>query len=454
MAPFIFDDDRRSIGQSSNAADDSPTIPSNLGDTGPLSPPTNLTSEPLQPAPAHPSPDTTRDHVEDISVALEWKLLFPLLSRGSTDPQPSDPRPIITACTDDAGSPGDQARLEQVHELVAQTIREAGERAVTAHALRQDGAEEKDVWATAWVVKKANSAEPLTEEAQLASRGYVWVPVEICSPRMRFCEARTRARMCAVLEALRASHRLAANASCEVHVHLGRMDGRAWTLSTLQRLGSMLWLAEPALRSIRDPNSPNFANVYTWGFAMREQSRLALLVAKDVSMAAATHLIPDQQISEAVRAHPTAASKDVAALVAIWRKTSHLDLGRLLSGPERKYRRLGFNFSAFGEEDERAMRNPRTMEFRMMDGSVDTELIAGWLTICGTIVATAVADGDPRYGTAFSLLLSRTAPQRTQAGLQETEGNRLAREFGELMQALGIDGQHYRGFQEKIRREH
>jgi len=42
------------------------------------------------------------------------------------------------------------------------------------------------------------------------------------------------------------------------------------------------------------------------------------------------------------------------AVLTIWRAASPLELGRLLSGPQRQLRRLGLNFSAFGEEDKRA----------------------------------------------------------------------------------------------------
>ncbi|KAL1835904.1 hypothetical protein VTJ49DRAFT_5904 [Mycothermus thermophilus] len=500
MAPFIFDDDRQSMRLNSADAPDSPES-APAGDAPQQETPASATalpsSQPQPPAAQPPSlaAETARDRAEDISIALEWKLLYPLLLRGHPDPRPEDPRPIafepcITSSSSEststaspsASSPTissssapdeasinhdhdhdqdshERARLEQVHTHVASTILSIpDEHAVTLHALRREGGEEKDVWATSWVVKRANSAEPLEQEGKVP--GYVWVPVEVCSPRMRFGEARTRARMRDVLGALQAGHRLVANASCEVHVHLGRMDGRAWGLGTLKRLASVLWLAEPTLRRIRDPRSPNFGNVYTWGFAMREQSRLAMLVGKDAAAMCATleeasMAITDDQIAEAVRAQPAAAPKEVAALAAIWRTTSHLELGRLLSGPEKKYRRLGFNFSAFGEEDERARRNPRTMEFRIMDGSVDTELIVSWLAICGTIVETAVAEGDPRFGAALSLLLGRTA-ERTPPGDTEAEtvGVRLGREFAELMQALEIGEEHYRGFQDKIRREH
>ncbi|KAL2198331.1 hypothetical protein P885DRAFT_33395 [Corynascus similis CBS 632.67] len=445
MAPFVLDDDRQSSSETSSSSSTDASASNGRTDVKTTSPaPTRAGL--LQAAEA--------DSAEDISVALEWKLLFPLLAPGAQDPQPGDRRRIVEArCAED-----ERGCLEQAHDCVAQTIRDVGEEAVTMHSLRKQGVEEKEFWSSGWVVKKANSVVPLDDEKAL--RGYVWVPVEICSPKMRFGDARTRGRMRRVLGALNSSHRLAANCSCEVHIHLGRMDGRPWSLPTLQRLGSFLWAAEPTLRSIRDPNSPNFDNTYTWGFAMRQQSRLAQQLGDGVPPAVGElEAIVDEQILDVIQGNPAVPAREVAAFGEIWKAASHLQLGQLLSGPEKMYRRLGFNFSAFGEEDERARRNPRTMEFRMMDGSVDTDLILGWLVICGTIAETAVTRSDRRFAAALSVSLTqRLDISESRATKEEpgtgTLGDVRARDFRDVMQVLGVQEQHWRGLENKIRREH
>ncbi|KAK3899193.1 hypothetical protein C8A05DRAFT_46669 [Staphylotrichum tortipilum] len=429
MAPFILDDERQSP--------DTASMDSNHAAGDP-------TTSPLDDA----SQTAEADRPEDISIALEWKLLLPLLAPGHEDPRPKDVRPLA-----EARRPHDQqACLEQGNECVARTIKQAGEQAVTMHGLLKAGVEERDFWSSSWVVKKANSAKPLDEEK--AHKGYIWVPVEICSPKMRFQDPKTQVRMQRVLDALNTSHRIAANCTCEVHIHLGRMDGQPWSLSTLQRLGALLWAGEPTLRSIRDPHSPNADNLYTWGFAMHQRSRLATLLETPSACPRGVAAISDSQTMEAVQGYSTAAGPAtlIDGIVRICGTTSHLELGQLLSGPEKMYRRLGFNFSAFGEEDERARRNPRTMEFRMMDGSVDTHLIMGWLAICGTIAETAVARSDSRYAAALEVLLQR--PDGGRRRRRETLGGQRGREFRELMQALGISTQHYREFESKIRREH
>lgn len=407
-------------------------------------------------------PETAVDRGKDISVALEWKLLVPLLARGADDPQPEEERPVAEALYHDDA----EACLAQAHDGVAETIREAGERAVTLRAIVKDGLQERNFWESSWIVKKANSAETLSEEKLL--KGYIWVPVEICSPKMRLSDAQTQDRLHKVLNALSSRHRLTANCSCEVHVHLGQMDGQPWSLATLKRLGTLLWAAEPVLRAIRDPNSPNFNHVYTWGFEMRKHSRLAKHVEEWITQFPSPSPLPtpnkasrifDSQVAAILWDPAAVGARDVEAIVNIWKTTTHLELGRLLSGSEKKYRRLGFNFSAFGEEDERARRNPRTFEFRIMEGSVCIDLVLSWLAICGTIAEVAAATDDPRFSAALRLLLPPQAdgarhnkPSRDTGDTRP--GARRALEFRELMQALGISSAVYRGFEDKIMREY
>ncbi|KAK3311078.1 uncharacterized protein B0T15DRAFT_520319 [Chaetomium strumarium] len=443
MAPFLHDDDRRYNGRTQSLRQIS--IKPGRGaaashiDPGLLLKPHSATAE--------------TDCAENISVALEWKLLLPLLAPRQKDPRPDDGRPIVELRDDDGDARG---YLEQASESIAQTVRRAGERAVTMHSLVNDGLAEKDFWDSSWVVKKANSVEPLDEEK--AFREYIWVGVEICSPKMRFKDPDTQARILKVLAALNSGHRLAANCTCEVHVHLGRMDGRPWSLSTLKRLAALLWVAEPTLRSIRNPQSPNYHNIYTWGFPMRQQSRLAGRVGSRATTATQLASISDLQAIDAVQRQTTVPAQELNALVEIWKTSSHLELGQLLSGPEKMYRRLGFNFSAFGEEDERARRNPRTMEFRIMEGSISADLVAGWLSICGSIAETAVTVSDDRFTSALAVSLRHSDKRRradeASDSEKETPSSRRGRDFRELMQALGVTEQHYRHFEEKIKREH
>ncbi|KAK0664483.1 hypothetical protein QBC41DRAFT_20553 [Cercophora samala] len=398
--------------------------------------------------------DEFEDKPEDVTLAVELKYLYPLLMPGFSDPEPNDPRPVQSALY-----PNDKpASQQQVLALLAQTIKETGENAITKAEIEEGGQKESEFWASTWIVKKAGSPEPLDRERLL--KGYAWASAEICSPKMLANDRQTRRRVQKVLRALMTKHRLVINGSCDTHCHLGRIDDRPYSLSTLKRLATILWVSEPTLRSTRDPKSPNYENVYSWGFELVKHSRLAksleglegLLTRQAV--ARQVHDIPDRQIVRAICGQKTVSAKDLAAFREMWSKTSHEELGKLLSGDTRMHRRLGFNFSAFGLEDERARTNPRTIEFRFMEGSTDIDMVLGWLTIGATIVEVAASRSDSRFEVALSRMLqkSREGERETMVG-QETRGERLGRDFAQLMEDLGVSHNISRGFVEKITRE-
>ncbi|KAK3363216.1 hypothetical protein B0T25DRAFT_444196 [Lasiosphaeria hispida] len=424
-----------------------------------------------------PSPDEI-DRPDDLAVAIEMKFLLPLLRPASADPDPNHKAPIQSADTS-------RPYQAQAYELIAETIRTTGQNAITINAISDRNLAERDFWLTHWIVKRANSAEPgPAEEAGGRQLAYVWVPVEISSPKRRAPrissssslsglggdKTKTQQQVNEVLAALCERHRLAANYTCEVHIHVGRMDGRRLALSTLKNLAMLLWLAEPRLRSIRDPKSPNIDNKYTWGSEMRKYSRLAQLVE---TMEKADSFTKDPNpLGEDLLSNPSPASvfrqkmsiRDHLALGEIWAAESHLGLGQLLSGEGKQFRRLGFNFSAFGEEDERARRSPPTVEFRMMEGTVESHLIISWLLICGNIIQVAMlGPSDPRFTKAMSRLLGPGVRCGFTLGYGahygsgsegETLGVRRGREFRELMQDLGVPKSVYVGFEEKVTRDH
>jgi hypothetical protein len=331
------------------------------------------------------------DTPDMLSAAIEVKFLLPL-HRHSTE---EDHDHGESKCSQDSDFLNWQA-----HESVASTIAAVGQRSVALHNILATGHQERDVWDTHWIVKTANSAQPTpAEEAQ--GKSYHWVPVEVCSPKQRLDKLDSEISLrtiSAVLRALRARHRVVINYTCDVHVHVGRIDGRALSLTTLKRLATMLWLSEDMLRSVRDPSSPNFRNVFTWGAEMRHYSRLAMMTRHGIDGWDASMPGSLRHIMRNMRSHSTESRQCTSAVTAIWQATSHVELGRLLSGPTRQYRRLGFNFSSLGEEDDRARTGPKTVEFRVLDGTLDEDVICAWVMICWKLVAVA---GDVRDGGSF-----------------------------------------------------
>ncbi|KAM7219360.1 hypothetical protein V8F06_005259 [Rhypophila decipiens] len=402
-----------------------------------------------------PFPVSKRD---SIAFGLELKCLIPLLAPGAPDPQPK-----YTVKRSKDGEP----RI-RTHWKVAEVIsRVAGCAAISTHEIAQINQKESNYWETHWIVKKANSAEPTAQQGAL--KGYTWVPVEISSPKLSSDDPHIHGSVVAVMNALKENFRVVANYTCDIHVHVGRMNGEEFPLPALQRLGALLWMAEPILRRIRDPHSPNYHNKYTWGSELRARSRLAKEAAYGGSTRSATSSSSaaakqdDAMLRRLLRLDPTNPHKtkaynpiDLAALSLIARTDNHMSLGQLLSGEEPQYRRLGFNFSAFGKEDKRAKTNPRTVEFRIMEGTMDVACVISWLRICKAVTAVAVDDSLAPY---YRELIKHLLKEGHHYGLRDhdgklhgysCEGERAGQQFATLMGELGLSSQDFEVLWKKV----
>lgn len=324
--------------------------------TGPKGPPVAASPTPI--------PAASPDRPAILALGLELKFLVPFLRAGQADPTPSDARPAPE--TPHAEDP--PLLLEQATDLICEALTAAGQRAIAAADITARGRQESDFWVEHWVVKRSNSAEPGPD----APAAYVYAPLEISSPRMPAWEERTREVIADVVRALEGCCRLTVNYTCEMHVHVGRADGVAPSLTSLQNLAALSWLCEPTLRLLKDPASPNFEHVYTWSSPLREHSRLAAVADSYGTLDPAT--------------------KNSFALQAVFASRTTLELGKLMSGDEKKYRRLGFNFSSFGLEDERAGRSPRSVEVRFFEDYRGVEEILGWVEVCLAVGKLAVEE--------------------------------------------------------------
>ncbi|OAA57435.1 hypothetical protein SPI_07094 [Niveomyces insectorum RCEF 264] len=390
-------------------------------------------------------------------------------------------------------------------------------RAISRHDVARGGRSERDYWATHWIVKKANSVEHTATDPRPDARRTLGpaVPVELSSPKLAWwmdpCAPYSVREVVSRIK----TFPVITNHTCDVHVHIGRYDGASFTLPTLKKLATVFWLAEPILRSVRDPHSPNFSNAYTWGSEQRRWSRLALALERHRRLAAvaasaagiqdhADEELPvdDVNIAEEVLLRLRQGNSGLRdkgeedwyqymgstgrsafrneALRAIWRTESTVELGLLLSGVRREHRRLGFNFSAFGGEDERARTNPRTIEFRILDGTLQEELVLGWLQICGQLTALGMKGHQAQFRDVVRYLLAQQPAyeelQRSAGdlalGSRESHGServerpgwpgrsdRAARPsrhvlFGDFMDRIGVDAIAYEPFQAKILQEY
>lgn len=358
---------------------------------------TSSTAEPPQ---DHRSPSAAKaiqaegqfDRPEDLSVAVEFKFLVPYRPHGAaaTDDCHRHP-PVATAdmIVGHAATATDADRQylnDHAFRAIAATIRACeGQNAISAPEMQQRPQPRQPLplsayWATHWLVKRSNSAEPSAAHPRYAD--WLWVPVEINSPKLPWADqARTAATVRAVLSALHARHRIETNYSCEVHVHVGRRDGRRLSLPSLQRLAVLCWLAEPVLRGVKDPRSPNFAHKYTWSSPLRERSRLAADLRKQQQQQRLNISGQQKQTSE------------MRAIRHILASRSHVELGKLMTGEGRPYRRLGFNFYSLVKETlaEADRTELETVECRFLEGTMAEDAILGWLQIYGCLVESALA---------------------------------------------------------------
>ena len=433
---------------------------------------------------------TGPDTVGDLCLGTEFKFLLLGLPRSEIDTASPDALP--GGC-----QVGSDDHRRMAHSALARAINMRTEKdrrltavegaklvqplAVSKPDIVECGLNEKDFWPTHWIVKKANSVEHRPEDPRPDTRrtNGVVVSVELNSPKLAWKDPNVPLLVSKVLSRVRRfpTH---VNYTCDLHVHIGRCDGTAFTLLTLKKLATVFWLAEPIIRSVRDPHSPNFTNEYTWGFEQRQYSRLALAIR-------GSHPVSDpvkiaQDMLSRVRSGP-GDPEDVAewyqymdgvgsaetqseALRAIWRCATSQELGLLLSGSQREHRRLGFNFSAFGGEDERSRTNPRTIEYRILEGTLQDDLVQGWLQICGKLVELGMKGRQTEFHDIVQYLLSQQSTYedfRLNRDLSPswTFGpcGRKARPsrdvlFAEFMGHIGVSQAAYGPFQDKIQKEY
>lgn len=431
-----------------------------------------------------------QDKLEDISFAVELKFL----ARHSRD-DVSDPaiRPFVPHLPAEIRNSMTQSevRLSQNRwEAIAQALDTLPSvDAFAGHQIQKEFGY-TNYWNTHWIVYKSNSAVPpyvkyqdndpglpLLDATYPGYEKYIWIPVEVCSPVLRWSlcgrnQATGLGSLYLLRNVLEKINRgecgtVSVNHSTETHVHVGRMDGRFLSLATFKRLATLAWLSEPILRGVKNPKSLNFDHVYTWSSPLKTYSRLAMalkvqqdtrsasngghdstlkrifrkgdsedfdgfaagvseaLAAKKTTMAPADHKNGDDLTADLLNV------SDRRALDMIWKAQSHQELGKMLSGPERKYRRLGFNFHALERDEEEigSVKVPRTVEFRFLEGFMDTEVVLAWVQLCSELVALAAeqVDGGEFYAVVAALLLTLA------------EDSALDVKFQILMEAIGAD---------------
>lgn len=439
---------------------------------------------------------SAHDKADDITTAAELKFLIRQPLEEVRDKHGPDIRPFVPHIPERLreSMTDNEVRLQRdTWGAVAQVLDNLpGIQATTSHEVTAQSLEHTPFWKTHWIVYKANSAVPsyvtysqadperpeLDDSAPDYHKDH-WTPVEICSPIHNWKDNKEQfvSILFRIITALKTNFDIVSNESTEVHVHLGRADGKFYTLTTMKKIASLLWLAEPLLRGVKDPASRNFHHHYTWSYAWRDHSRIALALAHPLALATlstgAPHSFTDflLHLHKSSYINPTKDGTDGvvdvasfleganrAALSAIWCAADHRELGQMLRGPERKHRRLGFNFHAL-EQDPREP-CPRTIEFRFLEGFMDAEVVPAWVQLCGALIELAmegeeeeledgeilskngceIAGGAAVFydAVAFLVDLPQDLPLDVQFGafMGELGPERISRAMGDILRAV------------------
>lgn len=422
----------------------------------------------------HTFPDSAfapRDSAEDITFAVELKFLLQQDVNGFHSKYgsvrtfvPHRPVELRESMTES------ETRLQRDNwEAVARAIDAIpGINATASHELQ---AQRRDLWKTHWTVYKANSAcppymtyfeedpdRPIFDTNAPDFDRFVWTPVEISSPILFWTQkAEALHTLTTVVDTINTQFNVVANASTECHVHVGRSDGKFYTLKTMKKVASLLWLSEPLLRALKDPTSPNHDHHYTWSYSWRENSRIAMALATtlpdgrtldDLYTGKADDF--DDFLAKLNNARPNIDNgshellqEHRLALKAVWGAVDHRELGHMLRGPEPKFRRLGFNFHAL-EANATGESVPRTIEFRFLEGFIDEKIVPAWVRLCGELIDLATEkaeDGDDLefYNAVVLLLnLSQDWPMdaRFSAFMQKLGRDRVPRSVYEPLQEV------------------
>lgn len=425
---------------------------------------------------------STRGRVEDITFAVEIKSIVPL-SLHKTNFSNEEMRPFVPHRPKeslDSMTDAEKQIQKDTYEAIANALGSVSAiKATTYHQILEDRLERSDYWKTHWIVYKANSAvpeyvsyedgddeRPLIDVTAPEYDSFVWVPVEVCSPKLWWTGKKEAiANIGSVCRRLQHGFNAVANHSTEVHVHVGRHDGLFYSLKGMKKLATVLWVAEPILRGVKDPKSRNFDHTFTWSFPWRAHSRIALALQGRLpdgqtidDLATGPEDEFDTFLARANNARPagSAGSESVSeedklrfvnehrqALRAIWRASTHAELGRMLCGTAKKHQRLGFNFNALAGDDARARASPRTVEFRFLEGCLDEGVVTGWVRVCVALanLATDQAE-DWEFYDMIALLMRLPAAWSLDA------------KFAAMMHELGVARDAYEPLQAIVRRNY
>ncbi|KAI0404970.1 hypothetical protein F4802DRAFT_564983 [Xylaria palmicola] len=222
---------------------------------------------------------------------------------------------------------------------------------------------------------------------------YKWVGSEVISPVLDYDNPKTRLTLRLVCKALRDAlriHKPIVQVPSGVHIHIGQQAG--WTLLHLKKFATLWHMVEPFMYKLHRRDRLNS----TWCGPTARESRIATYIRtrEDAlrSFVATTtgpkKLLYDRQMSRYVPAPPSNNLREL--FKNIWHYESISDLNKAMGSSAFqpscvRWRILGDLLSLEPGEDTPI----QTLEFRLMQGTLDADHIWRWAGILERLVTFA-----------------------------------------------------------------
>lgn len=263
--------------------------------------------------------------------------------------------------------------------------------------------EEEELWADHYILKRDRSVEQQAITLRSGKSGesyrtYYFRDVEACTPIYKTSSPEFPRKLEQGIKCLR-WNRSKVNDTCGVHVHVGLDDSTLFSTITHKKLGTILWLAEARMERLTRPDrvTCRWCNRLTKNAMLSTHERINIKLGPDIDY--------QQWLAPVLEAHdPTKGGVSEAELdrlrslfCELWMTAEAVHVRRLLGIVDIfTSSRLAYNF-ATGKKN--------TVEFRLLEGTLDSDVISAWTFLCQAIVHLAVVQDPPAFQFLIGNLL-------------------------------------------------
>ncbi|KAI0205017.1 hypothetical protein F4808DRAFT_474317 [Astrocystis sublimbata] len=257
---------------------------------------------------------------------------------------------------------------------------------------------------------------------------YKWFGAEVISPVMDYDNPGSRTAListCTVLRGEFRIHKPMEFIQSGVHVHIGQQAG--WTLLHLKKFATLWHLIEPFMYRFHRKDRRKSA----WCKPLATECNLAKLVFRrgldtdkdSLLMPTTTGALSRAYAEQMSRYVPNIQDHDLVSFMSIiWQypEIDQLNLG-MSGGPDAgttiRWRLAGSNLTSPTGPNVKT----QTLEFRLMQGTLDADHIWKWASICERLVIFARDSTPAQFRGTIKTLLKGHAPFLTTLGMNEED---------------------------------